>query len=376
MAYERRGRSTLAEIFGDFVVYRKLIPADPRLPAVAALRGALGLPPGTLPRKAEPLYGALLAEMLRHARRIDIPRGTIQRLLYVGDTRMNDGTAFRNLCGAGHWPGWAFIGADELASPANTRVEPPLYLANRWSALPDFLPFLEQRGFALDEGTAIVIDVDKTAIGARGRNDQVIDQARVEGVKRTVAELLGARFDESAFRTAYDELNGPPYHAFTADNQDYLAYICLLLGAGLWELETLIEEIKAGSLTGFEDFIDQVQGRRLELSPTGLTSIHDSVWERVQAGDPTPFKAFRRNEYLTTVARFGDLPGACPEELLSQRIVLTEEVRELAVMLKERGCLVFGVSDKPDEASVPSPEQAREGLKPLHRLETMVVKEA
>ncbi len=375
MAYERRGRSTLAEIFGDLVVYRNLIPADPRLPAVGALRDELGLPPGTLPRKAEPLYGTVMAEMLRQARGLDVPQGTIHRLVYVGDTRMNDGTAFRNLCVAGNWPGWVFIGADELASPARTQVEAPLYLANRWSALPLFLHFLEQEGFALDEGTAVVIDVDKTAIGARGRNDQVIDQARVEGVKRTVADLLGTRFDESAFRTAYDELNGPAYHAFTADNQDYLAYICLLLGASLWGPEALIEEIKTGSLTGFVDFISRVQQRHSELASTGLTTIHDSVWERVQAGDPTPFKPFRHNEYLTTVARFGDLPGASPEELLTQRIVITEEVRELAAVLEGRGCLVFGVSDKPDEASLPSEEQARKGLKPLHRLETMAVKE-
>jgi hypothetical protein len=375
MAYKTTGQSTLAETFGDFVVYRNLIPADPRLPSVDILRSQLGLQAGTLPRKAEPLYGTVVAEMLRHARRVEISGGTIERLVYVGDTRMNDGTAFRNLCAAGNWPGWGFIGTDDLTSPAQTQVEAPLYLANRWSALPNFLRFLLSEEVCLDEGTAVVIDVDKTAIGARGRNDKVIDQARVEGVKRTVAELLGPRFDETAFRAAYDELNGPAYHSFTADNQDYLAYICLLLGAGLWELEALIKEVKNGSMTGFEDFIARVQGRRSELAPTGLTSIHDSVWERVLAGDPTPFKAFRYNEYLTTVARFADLPGATPEELLAQRIVITEEVRELAALLKGRGCLIFGVSDKPDEASVPSLEQEREGEKPLHRLETMAVKE-
>jgi len=375
MAHKTTGQSTLAEIFGDFVVYRNLIPEDPRLPSVDALRSQLGLQPGSPPRKAEPLYGAVVAEMLRHARRVEIPRGTIERLVYVGDTRMNDGTAFRNLCAAGNWPGWGFIGADDLTSPPQTQVEAPLYLATRWSALPDFLRFLQSEPFSLDQGTAVVIDVDKTAIGARGRNDKVIDQARVEGVKRTVAELLGPRFDETAFRTAYDELNGPDYHAFTADNQDYLAYICLLLGAGLWELEALIEEIKNGSMQSFQDFISRVQGRRPELTRTGLTSIHDSVWERVEAGDPTPFKAFRYNEYLTTMARFGDLPGASPEEVLTQRIVITEEVRGLAAVLKGRGCLIFGVSDKPDEASVPSPEQARDGKKPLHRLETLAVKE-
>jgi hypothetical protein len=375
MNYEITGLTSLYEILGDFIVYRNLAPADPRLPAVGDLRQQLGVEPRVLPRKADPDYGSVLAEILRRARELGPEPVPIERLVYIGDTRLLDGTAFRNLCAAGNWPGWAFIGADDPAHPPQTEVGAPLYLANRWSALPDFLRFLVSEGWALDEATAVVIDVDKTAIGARGRNDKVIDLARVEGVKRTVADLLGPRFDEAAFRVAYDELNQPAYHVFTADNQDYLAYICLILGAGLWELGELIEEVRDGSMASFHDFIARVQRRRSELAPTGLISIHDDVWERVEAGDPTPFKAFRYNEYLTTAARFGDLPGASPEEVLSQRIVITEEVRDVAAALKGRGCLLFGVSDKPDEASMPSPEQAREGKKPLHRLTTLVVGE-
>jgi hypothetical protein len=375
MGYQITGLTSLHETLRDFVVYRNLVPADPRLPSVDDLRGRLGLAGKSLPRKAEPDYGHVLAEMLRQARRVESGQGRIRRVVYIGDTRLNDGTAFRNLCAAGEWPGWAFIGADRTADLPTTELEGPLYLANRWSALPGFLAFLEREGFGLDEETAVVVDVDKTAIGARGRNDKVIDEARVEGVKRTVADLLGDRFQEETFRAAYDELNQPPYHAFTADNQDYLAFICLMLGAGLVELETLIGEVQAGTMSSFHDFIAHMEDRRAELAPTGLTSIHDAVWERVQAGDPTPFKAFRYNEYLTTVARFGDLPGASAEEVLSRRIVITEEVRAAAIALRERGCLLFGVSDKPDEASLPSEEQARKGLKPLHRLETLAVGE-
>ena len=376
MTYQTTGLTSLYESLGDFIVYRNLVPADPRLPSVDDIRANLSLEARALPRKAEPLYGTVLAEMLRYGRRVELPRASIERVVYIGDTRMNDGTAFRNLCAAGNWPGWAFIGADDLSSPPQREVEASLYLANRWSALPDFLSFLEDQGFAVDEATAVVVDVDKTAIGARGRNDKVIDEARVEGVKRTVADLLGPRFDETAFRAAYEELNHSAYHAFTADNQDYLAYICLILGAGLWELEALISQVESGSMQRFLDFIAAVQGCRPELAHTGLTSIHDDVWQHVQAGDPTPFKAFRYNEYLTTAARFGDLPGGSAEEILSQRITITEEVRAAATTLRERGCLLFGVSDKPDEASVPSPEQAEEGKKPLHRLETLAVGEA
>jgi len=127
----------------------------------------------------------------------------------------------------------------------------PLYVANRWSALRDFISFVESQGLALDEETAVVIDVDKTAIAARGRNDKVIDEARVEGVRRTVADLLGPRFDEHAFRGAYEDLNRPAYHAFTADNQDYLAYICLMLGASLCELDTLVQQVGNGTMQRF-----------------------------------------------------------------------------------------------------------------------------
>jgi hypothetical protein len=376
MTYTLHGLTILHEILGDLVVYRNLVPADGRLPPVAELGEALELEGQGLPRKAEAAYGRVVAEMLCRARALDLPGGAVRRLVYIGDTQMNDGTAFRNLCAAGGWPGWAFIGRDSMDQPARVQVEGGLYVANRWSALPKFLHFLEGQGFGLDEDTAVVIDVDKTAIGARGRNDRVIDGARVEGVQRTVAGLLGPRFDGAAFRAAYDELNQPAYHPFTADNQDYLAYVCLILGVGLYDLEALVQEIETGSIAHFADFIAGVQARRSELAGTGLTPVHDDVWHCVQAGDPTPFKAFRYNEYLTTVACFGDLPGADAEEVIARRIAITQEVRQAALALRQRGALLFGVSDKPDEASVPSPEQIKAGMKPLHRLETLAIGEA
>jgi hypothetical protein len=379
MTYKTYGLATLAEFLGDNVAYRNLVPCDPRLPSVADLRPEAGLAEGVLPRKSELTYGRVVAEILRRARQLDRPGVEIERLLLIGDTQLNDGTAFRNICAAGGWPGWAFIGRDALQHPPAVDVEGTLYVANRWSALPDFLQFVQDRGFALDERTAAVIDIDKTAIGARGRNDKVIDAARVEGVQRTVADLLGSDFDPSAFQRAYDEINQVAYHPFTTDNQDYLAYICLILGAGLLTLADVVREVQAGTMSGFHDFISRVQARRAELDGSGLTSIHDDVWARVQAGDPTPFKAFRRNEYLTTSARFGGLPGApgapdAPvERLLRERIALTQEVREAALALRARGVLLFGVSDKPDEASLPTEEQAQEGMAALHHLETVAV---
>jgi hypothetical protein len=104
-------------------------------------------------------------------------------------------------------------------------------------------------------------------------------------------------------------------------------------------------------------------------------AIHDDVWTCVQQGDPTPFKAFRYNEYLTTVARFGGGGDTTAEETLQGMIVITQEVRQAALALREAGVLVFGLSDKPDEASVPSEAQASEGMRALHHLETLAVGE-
>jgi hypothetical protein len=375
----RFGRSTVSEFLADRIVYRNLIPSDPRLPPLDTLREQAGLPPGLLPRKSEVEYGQVIARLLRQARLLDAPGTAIQRLLFVGDTHLLDGTAFENICLAGGWPGLAFIGSENdkqlSAEIFPTPSGQALYLANRWAALADFDRYCAGHGFPVDEATAVVIDLDKTAIGARGRNARAIDQARVDAVEKTVSSLLGAAFDLPAFRRDYDLLNQPEFHPFTADNQDYLAYVCLALGSGLYEPDSLVAQVRAGELKSFAQFINQVNQRTAYLPP-GLAEIHAEIFAAVQAGDPTPFKAFRRNEYLLTVGRMGCLADNAPlETLLRDEIVITQEVRLQALEWWKRGALLFGLSDKPDEASTPTTELAAQGYQPIHRTETHVVGE-
>ncbi len=64
-----------------------------------------------------------------------------------------------------------------------------------------------------------------------------------------------------------------------------------------------------------------------------------------------------------------------PEELLKNEILITNEVRTLAYWSKERGALLFGLSDKPDEASVPNLEMEKAGYKSIHQTPTHVVGE-
>ena len=372
------GRASVFDFLGDMVVYRNLEPSDRRVPPLNDVRPQVGVAGGVTPRKSEPAYGRVIAYMLQQARAVELPGVAVKRLVYVGDTQLNDGTAFANVCQAGDLPGLAFIGADREAPPSTEIVEKVgrrLFVANRWSAIAQFEAFREEEGFPVDEGTAIIIDLDKTALGARGRNDHVINEARVAAVRQTVEKALGSAFNPDRFKAAYQELNQTEYHPFTTDNQDYLAYICLILGSGLYGLGTVVGDVRAGRLRSFEQFLTGVDARADELGE-GLRPIHQGISELVRAGDPTPFKAFRYNEYQTTVGRMGCVEDGAPvAEMLAHEIVITQEVRAVAMNWRERGALLFGLSDKPDEASVPSEALAARGYEAVHRKDTHVVGE-
>ena len=59
--------------------------------------------------------------------------------------------------------------------------------------------------------------------------------------------------------------------------------------------------------------------------------------------------------------------------MLAKEIVLTQEVRQLTMKWKQQGALLFGLSDKPDEASIPTEELAAQGYVAIHEAETHVV---
>jgi hypothetical protein len=368
------GRATISDFLGDMIVYRNLEPMHPALPALPDLRPRLGLAPNRVPRKSEPDYARVITALLEHAQAL---KGTdpLRRLIYVGDTRLNDGQAFANLVRAGGWEGLAFIGSETDAPAAEVVTDgpAPLYLANRWVLLDAFDAYCERHGMPIDEGTAVILDLDKTTLGARGRNDSVINAARVAAVRRTVDELLGDDFDAQTFERAYETLNQTTYHPFTTDNQDYLAVICLIVGSGLMTLDALVADVERGALRDFEDFLASVEAQADRL-PAHLRSLHERIRARVQAGDPTPFKTFRYNEYLTTIERFGNVDDGAPTaDRLQQEIVITSEVRELAARWKARGALLFGLSDKPDEASIPTDALRAEGYAAIHATATHVV---
>ncbi|MBI1876990.1 MAG: hypothetical protein HYR94_01915 [Chloroflexi bacterium] len=363
-------RKSLADFLGERVAYRNLVPADPMLPRLESFWQEIGLEGPRAPRKTEPKYAAVVYRFLQAAQ---AQRGQppLERLLFVGDTLMNDGTAAKNL--SAHLPVRCFIGVDRLAEEKKITTDNYLMKANRWQALADFLSWVQAEGFALDARTALVFDLDKTTHGARGRNDHAIDQARINAVRLTVEEVLGETFDEAAFRsTVYDRLNKPDYHPFTADNQDYKAYISLMVAGQVYSPECFWGDLETGRLSGFKQFVIVCDARQAHMS-NGLLAAHREVVGNMAQGDPTPFKSFRFREYHATVNLINYLPEDTPEaDLLAHEIVMTGEVADLAEQLAAQGVLVFGLSDKPDESTLPPPESTA-GALPLHRVVMRVV---
>ena len=365
-------RMCLSDLIGDFIAYRNLEPPGARLRGLPAIRAELGLPAGRIPRKAEPEYAAVIAHLLRQAQSLRGANAALERVLCIGDTRLNDRAAAANL--GRHFALRAFIGEDRLRDAPELVTQGEFAFANRWALLDDFVRDVERQGFALDENTAVVMDVDKTLIGARGRNDRPIDQARIDAACDIARAALGDQFSMQAFRPIYDELHKAIYHPFTGDNQDYLVYVALMSSAGVYDFRALLGDLKEKRLATFEEFVAVCDGHMYNGSFAALQPIHSEVSSNLRRGDPTPFKSFRYREYECTVARMDVLPDDAPRvSLLADEIVLTGEVARVARELRGRGALLMALSDKPDEASFPCTEAAAKGSLPLHRVTMKVI---
>jgi hypothetical protein len=366
------GLASLSDFLGEYIVYRSLNAVDERLPRLKEICANLGISNGAAPRKTSLDYARVIAYLLNEVQRMDGKKTRLERVIYVGDTRMNDGSAFRNICAVGNWQGIALITSeDQELTNLEMEMDPHtiLVLNNHWVNLRVFKSLAQVKGIEIDEQTAVLIDVDKTALGARGRNDKVIDQARITAAQGTLQNILGTDFRSDKFLHAYHTLNQPAFHSFTADNQDYLVYICLILGCGLFRLPELQAAVQTGTFSSFEVFLELVHSQMDEL-PQNVKKVHQDVRDRVRAGDATPFKNFRQAEYSATVATMGQLSESSPiEELLQKEIIITREVQEFAEDSAHCGALVFGLSDKPDEATI----LFGSDVHPLHRVQTHVV---
>src|SRR4028119_445429 len=114
---------------------------------------------------------------------------------------------------------------------------------------------------SIDAATVILLDIDKTLLGARGRNDRVIDDARSIAMHDAVAPLLGSTFDDAVFAEARHTFNHRRFHHLTGDNQDYVAYLCLVVGAGVWTTKALEQAITSGDISSIDALVASVSAQ-------------------------------------------------------------------------------------------------------------------
>jgi len=371
MALTIMGTGSIFDLCEDRIIYRSLDPLDLRLPRFKELKTQISLTSGSHPRKSDPEYGVICATYIRRMAELQ-GNPEPENLLYFGDTLFNDGSAFNNILSAGEWNGAAFIGSDLPGKKPELIFNDRIGAASRWNMLESFLG---QVAFPLDSRTVLVVDLDKTALGARGRNDSIINEARIEAMQQTIQSALHGEMDESLFRTVYDTLNQIEFHPFTGDNQDYLAYLCLIVIGSVLDLQILIDGIHSGHFSTFPGFLETMQQKRPSLAARGLENVHDTVWQAVRQGDPTPFKAFRKAEFVATLNRFTTNQNQPVEEVLKKYITLTGEVYQASRKLQQQGVVVLGISDKPDLSSVPDEKQIQSGLMPIHKAQTLILGE-
>ncbi|MDD5263795.1 MAG: hypothetical protein PHU43_03065 [Candidatus Bipolaricaulis sp.] len=367
-----RGEGAIQDVVGDRILYRNLIPVNRRLPGIDELREKLGILAGEHPRKGTERHARVVAEIVQAAARQAGTANDLARWVYVGDTRQSDGATFRGLCQVTGRPGWAFI-AGECDEPGSEQrhADSRLVFAHSWAEIDAFFAAAGAAGFGCGSNTAVIVDLDKTLFGARGRNDHVVDGTRTAAALSVVCEAVGST-EPAGLANVYAEINHSRFRGFVEDNQDVVVYLSTLVVSGSVPLSDLEGRGSDQAGKGFRAFLEEVNRRRSSLSP-GMRSFHDAVYGRALAGCPTLVPAFRRAEYRETVARMsGAAAGAPVDQLLQKRVVITGEVWDVLRAWQERGALVFALSDKPDEAAFPSAE-APVDARPIHATPTCII---
>lgn len=367
----------LSDVYGDLVIYRDLEPLDKRIKGLRKAAGKMGVMGDAIPRKHDEDYAVATIWFIEEAQQLREVSKNIKELLVVGDSAYNDGHAFRNVCEVGRWSGSCFIGAESFGEKPKGKLdaETNIYESNRWGALATWAAWLVEQEYRLNEETAVIVDIDKTLIGARGRNDQMIDQARLAGIYRTLDSVLGNRFDKAAFERQFAELSEPKYNHITEDNLDYLVYACLVINATLIQFDELVGQVGGGSIDNFPQFARWVNSRLINGASVGekLRQVHESVMTGLHVGDPTPFKRLREQEFMSTVGLMGNFVMS-PDvaDLLDEEIVITNEVVQFSRWLQKRGCLLLCMSDKPSESACPEPQVMRDMI-PLHHIKSYCI---
>ena len=330
-------KGSMWDVIGDNVFFRELNPQNPDLVPIDVVLYRLNL--DHVPRKKDPEYPQVISCYLNLL-------GDFDRVLFLGDTLLNDRTFAKNLIALGEYEVVAVI-TRQNEDEFELKEEDGILFSNRWSFIRELPDFLKKRGFEIDEKTAVILDIDKTFIGARGRNHQSIDLARAEAVYRLFKETRNElEFEE--FMKIYNKLNSPEFYSLTSDNQDIVAFLTILAASN--EIEFEMKDIESVAKYA----VEKARNERIR-------EFASEIYENLKARKATLFPTFRRMEFLTTIEfmdRFDDAP---PERLLKEEILITGEIYDT---FNYTLATVIALTDKPEASSLP-PEGS--SLPPVHK---------
>lgn len=330
----RKGK--ISDLIGDNIFFRELNPQNPDLVPIDVVLFRLNL--DRVPRKKDPEYPQVISYYLNLL-------GDFDRILFIGDTMISDRFLVLGLLSLNKYEVFAII-TRESGEKFELKQEGDIIYSNRWSFMRELPDFLAKRDFYIDEKTAVIIDIDKTLIGARGRNDHAIDLARAEAVYKLLKKA-GISMDFNEFFNLYKHVNSPDFFNITQDNQDIVAFVTIALSSGIVKNITSLEETAQKLMTGKHPF---------------LAFLGKEIITNLKKKSPTLFPTFREMEYFTTIEFMDRFDDSTPiEKLLKEEIFITGEIYDL---FENSLSTIIALTDKPELSSLP-PEGT--DLPPIHK---------
>ncbi len=330
----RKGK--ISDLIGDNIFFRELRPLNPDLVPIEVVLYRLNL--DRVPRKKDPEYPRVISCYLNLL-------GDFDRILFLGDTLLNDKNFAIGLTALGEYDVFAVI-TRESGEKFELKQERNILYSNRWSFILELPEYLAKMDFYIDEKTAVIIDIDKTMIGARGRNDHAIDLARAWAVYKLLKKAeIEMNFHD--FFKLYKRVNSPDFFDITHDNQDIVAFVAIALSSGI------VEEITS---------VEETARKLIRTKNSFLSFIGKEVLENLEKRAPTLFPTFREMEYFSTIEFMDRFDDTTPlEKLLKEEILITGEIFDL---LENSLATVIALTDKPERSSLP-PEGVN--LPPIHK---------
>ena len=228
------------------------------------------------------------------------------------------------------------------------KKEDNIVINNYWENLKNIF---NELNINFDKKTFIIADIDKTLIGARGRNDLSIDKARFDAI-REVSKKYIKDFNEELFFSIYKFLNRKEFHIFTEDNQDIVTLLAIAFNLNLYSFKKFIYEFENGIWKDKISFFEKIL--YLNRDENEFIEIIKECLYKMKNNDPTPFLEFRYKEFEATIKRIDFLSDETEiEKLLSEEILITKEVYQILIDGKENGATIFGLSDKPEASTMP-----------------------